>query len=145
MIEEQAKVVKVDGYQLTIEASRQSACGKCAEQSDCGQSSIAQWAASKMVNIVVNKPAQFPVSVGDVVVVGIDEKSFIKASAIIYFAPLLVMFLAALIAQGLGALEWQVIAVAFLGLMASFYVIKFISQYLENNAHYQLTVLSIIK
>jgi len=98
-----------------------------------------------MVNIVVSKPAQFPVSVGDVVVVGIDEKSFIKASIIIYFAPLLVMFLAALIAQGLGALEWQVIAVAFLGLMASFYVIKFISQYLENNAHYQLTVLSIIK
>jgi sigma-E factor negative regulatory protein RseC len=145
MIEEHAKVIEVLDAQLVIEASRNSACGKCAANSDCTQSSIAQWAASRMVNIVVDKPHDLVVSVGDTIIVGIDENSFVKASAAIYLLPLLIMFFAGWGSSAMGFAEWVVISVSFTGLLLSFYIIKLLSKIMEKNATYQLNVLSILK
>ena len=144
MIEEQAQVVEVTGSNLIIEASRQSACGKCAQKSDCGQSAIAQWAASKMVNISVARPSDMSVSVGDTVLVGVDEKSFVKASVLLYFVPLVAMFLAGYITTALGVIEWQVILSSFAALIGSFFVIKLISQKMASDSVYQLQVLRVV-
>lgn len=145
MIEEHAKVVEVYDTELVIEASRNSACGKCAANSDCTQSSIAEWAVSRMVNIVVDRPQDFAVEVGDTITVGIDEGSFVKASVAIYLLPLLVMFFSGWGVSAIGFAEWVVISVSFAGLLASFYLVKLLSKIMEKNATYQLSVLSILK
>ncbi len=144
MIEEQALVVAVDGQEVTIAASRHSACGQCAAKSNCGQSAIAEWAASKMLNMIVKNSKNLAVKEGDSVIVGIDERSFINASLLLYLAPLIVMFAAGLIVTALGAVEWQVIVASFLALAWSFYSIKFLSKKLTNQANYQLVLLSIV-
>ncbi len=144
MIEEQAQVVEVRESNLIIEASRQSACGKCGQKSDCGQSAIAQWAASKMVNISVARPVNMPVSVGDTVLVGVDEKSFVKASVLLYFVPLVAMFIAGYMVTALGAVEWKVILSSFATLIGSFFVIKLISQKMASDSVYQLQVLRVV-
>jgi sigma-E factor negative regulatory protein RseC len=144
MIEEQAQVVEVTESDLIIEASRQSACGQCAQKSDCGQSAIAQWAASKMVNISVAKPLNMQVSVGDTVLVGVDEKSFLKASVLLYFVPLIAMFFAGYVVSALGAVEWKVILSSFATLIVSFFVIKLISQKMASDSVYQLQVLRVV-
>ena len=144
MIEEQATVVAVRDEEILIAAQRNSACGQCAQHSDCGQSSIAQWAASKMVDIVVAKPAELSISVGDTVVVGIDEKSFVRASILLYFVPLVAMFLAGFIASSASLVEWQVILASFVGLLTSFAVIRKVAGRYEGRATYQLTILSVV-
>ncbi len=144
MIEEQAQVVEVREADVIIEASRQSACGKCAQKSDCGQSAIAQWAASKMVNISVVKPIDMQISIGDTVLVGVDEKSFLKASVLLYFVPLVAMFIAGFIASAIGAVEWKVIMSSFVALIASFYLIKLSSKKMANSSTYQLHILRVL-
>ncbi|EPJ55467.1 MAG: hypothetical protein OFPI_03500 [Osedax symbiont Rs2] len=144
MIEEQALVVAVKNNQILVEANRQSACGKCAANSECGQSAIAQWAAAKMINIEVCNPEKITIKVGDTVVVGIDEQSFVRASVLLYLLPLLVMFVAGLIATVVGAIEWMVIAMSFSALMLSFYAIKIYSKKYQHNPSYQLVVLKVV-
>ncbi|MFT5708208.1 MAG: sigma-E factor negative regulatory protein RseC [Oceanospirillaceae bacterium] len=145
MIEEKALIVAVSENEVTIAATRNSACGQCASKSDCGQSSIAQWAASKMVNIEVRRPIDLALEVGDTVLVGINEKSFLKASLLLYFFPLVGMFVAAAVATSVSALEWQVIVSAFVGLFCSFYLVRFISKKLEQRSIYQMLILDVVK
>ena len=144
MIEEQALVVAVESNQILVEASRQSACGKCAVNNDCGQSAIAQWAAAKMVNIPVTNPESLSINIGDTVIVGIDEQSFVRASVLLYFLPLLMMFGVGLIATAAGAFEWVVISASFSALVLSFYVIKIYSKKFQRNPDYQLVVLKVV-
>lgn len=144
MIEEQAHVVEVRDQEVVIEASRQSACGQCAQKSDCGQSAIAQWAASKMVNISVDKPLDMNIAAGDTVLVGIDEQSFVKASVLLYLIPLLLMFAAGGVATAMSAVEWVVIVTSFTALIASFYLIKQASKKMAASAVYQLHILKVI-
>ncbi|OUS37392.1 hypothetical protein A9R01_04710 ['Osedax' symbiont bacterium Rs2_46_30_T18] len=144
MIEEQALVVAVESNQILVEASRQSACGKCAANNDCGQSAVAQWAAAKMVNIPVINPENISINIGDTVIVGIDEQSFVRASVLLYFLPLLVMFGVGLITTAAGALEWMVISASLASLVLSFYVIKIYSKKFQHNPDYQLVVLKVV-
>lgn len=144
MIEERARVVEVRENDILIEADRQSACGKCAQKNDCGQSAIAQWAASKMVNISVPKPTGISIATGDTVVVGINEQSFIKASLLIYLLPLVAMFAVSYLAAAFTRHEWQVIVAASCALLGSFYLVKLASGVMAQQSRYQLQVINVV-
>jgi len=143
MIEEKAKVVSVGETEILVSASRTSACAQCSAQDNCGQSAISQWAASKMVDIAVNNPLRLPLQAGDEVIVGIKEQSFIKASLLLYFVPLLAMFFAGVLASAVGVLEGGVVMISFAALLASFWVIKVYSKKMTNKSAYQLVVLKV--
>jgi sigma-E factor negative regulatory protein RseC len=144
MIEEQALVVKVDEETVLLQASRSSACGRCTAKSSCGQTAIAQWAASKMVNIKVTKPLHIQVSAGDTVIVGIEELSFIKASLLLYLTPLVFMSSAGFLITQFGYPEWMVIIASFSVLIASFFVVKLFSNRLSEDTNYQLHLLYVV-
>ena len=144
MIEEQAKVVSVDQRQVLVSAKRNSACGQCAAKEGCGQSAIAEWAASKMVDVSVNNPLQLSINVGDSVIVGINEQSFLKVSLLLYFVPLMVMFMAGAITTMAAASEGVIILSSMTALLGCFYVIKrYISKVADSDA-YQLVVLEVL-
>ncbi|MCJ8338720.1 MAG: SoxR reducing system RseC family protein [Pseudomonadales bacterium] len=144
MIEEQALVVAVESNQILVETSRNSACGKCSASNDCGQSAIAQWAAAKMINIPVSNPDNLSITIGDTVVVGIDEQSFVRASILLYLLPLVMMFTIGLIVTAADGPEWQVITASFSALVLSFYLIRIFCQKYQQDANYQLVVLKIV-
>lgn len=126
MIEEQAYVVSLSGSQARVEIKRQSSCNSCSAQSSCGTSSL-----SKLFG---NRPSQFildlssyeftePLKVGDVVMVGLEDLSYLKASLLIYFLPLLFMFGFAIMAEQLFDLsELFVVLFAAFGLWFGFQV-----------------------
>lgn len=102
MIEEQAYIVSLSGSHARVEIKRQSSCNSCSAQSNCGTSSL-----SKLFG---NRPSQFildlssydfadPLKVGDVVMVGLEDLSYLKASLLIYLMPLMFLFSFALMAE----------------------------------------------
>lgn len=143
MIEEQATVVSVDNDSVIIETVRTSACAQCSASDGCGQKSLSEWAASKMTHIRVTNPLAVDVKQGDRVVVGIDEGGFLKASTLVYFVPLLMIFIAGLLGQILGATEPVIILLAAIGLCAGLVIVKMTSRKLEKKSVYQPVLLRI--
>lgn len=143
MIEEHAIVVCVKTDSIVIETKRQTACGGCQANESCGQKSLSEWAASRMTHIEVPLPTSCVVKEGDSVVVGIDEGSFVKASAITYLLPLIVMIFSGLALQWLGFSEPWVIFSTFAGLIVSFLLLRLFNRISEKRAVYQPVILRI--
>lgn len=102
MIEEQAFIIALSENNAVVEIKRQSSCNSCDAQSSCGTSSLSQ--------LFGNRPSQFKLrldqndthselKVGDVILIGLEDLSYLKASLMIYLLPLIFMFLFALISE----------------------------------------------
>lgn len=143
MIEEYATVVSVIDGRVLIESERSSACGQCQAKQSCGQKAISEWAASKMTQLEIDNPAKIPVETGDRVVVGIDEGSFLKVSALMYLLPLLLMVLLGGLAEYLEYAEVTIILTSFVGLLVGFSGVKLWSQRLDNRSGFNPVLLRI--
>ncbi|MDT8384673.1 MAG: SoxR reducing system RseC family protein [Gammaproteobacteria bacterium] len=102
MIEEHAQVVAVNTDGIWVETQRRSACGQCAVNKGCGTATLAKVLGNKRSRVRALNPHATPVTVGDEVVIGIDEQALIKGSLAVYTLPLLTMFLFALLGDVLG-------------------------------------------
>lgn len=93
-----ARVVRIDGTVAWLEPEQTTSCGSCASASSCGAKGIGT-VASRM------EARRFPLdnaaglTVGERVVVGVAERSLVKASAIAYALPLLTALAAGGFAQ----------------------------------------------
>lgn len=143
MIEEHATVVSVVEGRVLIESSRSSACGQCHAKQSCGQKAISEWASSKMTQLEIENPAKILVHVGDRVVVGIDEGSFLKVSALLYLLPLLLMVLFGGAGQYFKYAEIVIIMASFFGLLVGFFVVKVWSQRFESRCQFNPVLLRI--
>ncbi|WP_293267200.1 SoxR reducing system RseC family protein [Neptunomonas sp.] len=144
MIEEYATVVNITEGRVLIESSRSSSCGQCQARQSCGQKAISEWASSKMTSLEIDNPNRIGVEIGNRVVVGIDEGSFLKASALLYLMPLLFMVLLGGIAQFLGVDEKLIITASFVGLFVGFVGAKLFSQKLEKQCRFKPVLLRIL-
>ena len=144
MIEEYATVVNVASGRVLIESSRNSACGQCQARQSCGQKAISEWASSKMTQLEIDNPNNFSVISGDRVVVGIDEGSFLKASALMYLFPLALMLLFGCLAQFWAGAEVLIIAFSFAGLLVGFLGARLLSRQLEKGCNYKPVLLRIL-
>ncbi len=99
MIEEQVRVIAVKDGQLLLEAQTRSACGGCAAKKGCGTAVLS--------NVVGKKFSRFQVKnsigaqVGDVIVVGLEEKALLSGSLVMYLLPVIGMIIMALLADTL--------------------------------------------
>jgi sigma-E factor negative regulatory protein RseC len=144
MIEESATVVSVASGRVLIESSRNSACGQCQARQSCGQKAISEWASSKMTQLEIDNPTCFSVIPGDKVVVGIDEGSFIKASALMYLFPLVLMLLFGSLVQFWAGSEVLIIGASFIGLLIGFLGARLLSRQLEKRCQYRPILLRIL-
>ena len=96
-----ARVVSVDGAVAWLEPEQTSGCGSCASSASCGAKGIGT-VASRM------EARRFPLdnanglTVGERVVIGVEDRSLVKASLIAYALPLFT----ALVAGGLAQDAW---------------------------------------
>jgi len=97
MIEQTAKVLRVDNDNILIEVQRQTACGSCSAKSGCGK--------TLLDNVFKTQPMQVELlntlgaKENDNVIVGLDESGFVRASFFLYIIPLLTMLGFAMIAS----------------------------------------------
>ncbi|MFA5982744.1 MAG: SoxR reducing system RseC family protein [Methylococcaceae bacterium] len=89
MIEEVAVVAKVENGQVWVQAAQNSGCGGCQQKTTC--------ATSALSGIIKKKPvvasSAFELKAGDEVLVAVDESVLLGASFLLYFMPLLGLFL----------------------------------------------------
>ena len=94
MIEEQARVVRLDGDLAEILIQRQSACGSCNVKSGCGTSLLANWFPQRRLTLRLNN--HIHAQAGDMVVLGLDEATLQRSSLLLYALPLAGLLLAAI-------------------------------------------------
>ncbi|SIT65901.1 positive regulator of sigma(E), RseC/MucC [Ectothiorhodosinus mongolicus] len=140
MIEEKARVIRVEESGFAwVETQRQSTCGSCSVAKGCGTSVIAKMFSNRRAMVRVIDPVG--VSLGDEVMVGIEESALLRGSLLIYLLPLVFMLLAALLAQTAGVPEGGVIALGGLGLLAGFGLLALQNRRMRQDPRYQPVVL----
>ena len=106
MIEQGATVVAVEEQTAWVETQRHSACGACAMNKGCGAGTLARAFGFKSPRLrVLNSQG---VSVGDQVVIGIDERALVRGSFAAYMMPILFMLGFAMLGESFFA-EWLAI------------------------------------
>lgn len=145
MIEEQGIVVDVDQRYVWVETQRQSACGQCAANKGCGTSVLQKVFGNKRNILPVT--GDLPVSVGDRVVIGVDESSLVKGSIAVYAMPLVSMLIFAIAGEAVASNTLSLnpdamsIAGAVTGLLLSMAGLRWYSRRNVNNTRYQPVLL----
>ena len=103
MIEETVEVVAVEGDTLVLQAQRKSTCQSCSVQKGCGTSVLASTLGKKVTQFRVENTTS--AQVGDSLIVGIPEDMLLKGSVAVYVLPLVTLFVAAMVADGLLPLQ----------------------------------------
>lgn len=119
MVEESAKVLKVEGDVVWVQAIQQSACGSCQAQKGCGHSLLAKTGQRQIDLPVVRNGLN--VAVDDYVVIGVPEQAILKSSMLMYGVPLGAMLAVATMASLLGLSEGMVILASFVSLAGGFF------------------------
>lgn len=102
MIEEQGRVVSVNGSLAQVETQRRrSACDACSVQKGCGTSLLAQIMGHKRTQVTAIN--EIGACVDEYVVMGIKEDALVRGSMAIYAVPILALLAGAIIGDQLAA------------------------------------------
>lgn len=101
MIEELAKVIDYQAGWVKVEIKVKNACGHCDNSDNCGTSAVSK-AFSNRVQ-VFSLPTKTPYQQGDILRLGLPENVLLKATALVYLAPLLALLVGAMVADYLAA------------------------------------------
>lgn len=97
MIEETATVVKVKSGQVWVSPQANSGCGACMKKTSCTSSIVGGVFKPRMIAV----DSSFPLAIGDLVLVTIDESLLLHASLLLYLVPLVAMFVGAGLTESL--------------------------------------------
>jgi len=97
MIEEKATVVAVEGEHVLLQTQRRSACQSCSVKQGCGTSVLAKVVGRRSSQILVKNSLN--ASIGDEVVIGINDQALVKGSLLIYALPLVLLLVGALMGE----------------------------------------------
>ena len=114
MIEQHAVVRDCAGDVALVEVQRSTACAGCAGKSTCGTGSLADFFGRRTARVAVRNP--IGASPGQAVVVGYDERAFLRAAVVMYLLPIAALALAAAAAAALGRTDAWAVAGAGFGL-----------------------------
>ena len=138
MIEERALVLDTsfDSSNISkniarVKVQRTSSCESCSLKSGCGQSTLTKMSSNHCLELDVENT--FNAKSGDEVLIAIPESGLMTASIRIYFMPLLLMFLGAVIGDLLDSQselmsEFWTMLLALAGLIIGFYWARLFSQ-----------------
>ncbi len=120
MIEEQGRVVSVEGRWAVVEpVSQSSGCGHCSSSSSCGTASLARFFKPHQDRYhALNESEARP---GDQVIMGLDERALVASSIAMYILPLIGLIAGAVIvSQWFSAAEGWVLLGMGLGMISGF-------------------------
>lgn len=119
MITETAIVIASTENWVEVELQRQSACGHCELSKGCGTGALARLIGKRKTSLKLKNDNSL--RRGDTIVLGMSEQGLVKASLLVYGAPLMGLILAALLAFLIfGNREGIVLIAAGAGFVAAF-------------------------
>jgi len=147
MIEEQARVIALENDDVWVETQRRSACGQCAANKGCGTATLAKVLGNKRSQVRTLNPKSTPVSVGDEVIIGINEQALVRGSLAVYTMPLLSLFVFGFLGQVLSAQLLMTnhdilpIVLGLFGLVLGFFWVRRFTREIAGNVNYQPVLL----
>ncbi|WP_349646675.1 SoxR reducing system RseC family protein [Candidatus Parabeggiatoa sp. HSG14] len=143
-------VIEISNNQAVVQTARLSYCDHCAGNKGCGVGNLVFGLREKKTLIVVANHQG--AKVGDKIVLGLREESFLKSSVVLYLLPLLSFFLAMigyeiLVAQqqGLFSSEIFLILAGLFGLIVGFFLSNQIFIKISKKICYQPVIIRIIE
>ncbi|SEP99762.1 sigma-E factor negative regulatory protein RseC [Ectothiorhodospira magna] len=141
MIEETARVIAVDepGF-AWVETERKTACGTCSVNKGCGTSVIAKLFGQRRTQVRVIDPVG--VTLGDEVIIGLEESALVRGSLAIYILPLVCLLIGAALGQWLwaGYGELPVVLAGLAGLAAGLGAVGGFTRRIRRDPRYQPVV-----
>ena len=122
MIEQQARVIEIDGDVVWLEADRESTCSNCQVKQGCGTGLLANHVGKKFSKISVHKTTD--ATLGEVVTLVIPEEALLQGAALMYLLPLTLLFLFSIVTRSFELGEGAEILAGFTGLVTGFAVVK---------------------
>lgn len=122
MVEESARVVRIEGDIVWVEAIRQSACGQCAAQKGCGHSMLAKL-GQKRIEVAVQANGHL-LALHDDVLIGVPDNVVLNSSLLLYGLPLFLMLCIAGLADQAGLGEGMTALAALVGMLGGFWMVS---------------------
>ncbi|WP_299978385.1 SoxR reducing system RseC family protein [uncultured Pseudoteredinibacter sp.] len=117
MVEEEGRIIAVAEDHLWLQTTQKSSCDSCRGRNVCGQRLLQNLNESHgLLKVPLDGRAQRDFKLQDRVSIGIEESTLVRASAIAYLIPLLMLIVLAYVGQQLGG-EGLSILGAVLGLL----------------------------
>ena len=149
MLKENAFIVDVVDGVAWVETQRKSSCSSCQAKKSCGTPVLQKVLGKKRNILKVNNPDNY--SIGDEVILGLQENALVKGSLLLYALPLLMMFIFAFIGvflfrfAGEEITEGYSILFSLTGLGVGFWYVALSSRRLANDSCYQARILEKIE
>jgi len=147
MIEQTAKVLRVDNGEVYLQVQRQTACGSCSARSGCGKSLLDNIFNVKPLTFVL--PNTINAREKDEVIIGLNDSALLQASFYLYFLPLVLMLVMAIVFSFFVVSEYSEI-ISILGAVVGLFAGSILSQrILENKSkmtanNFQPTLIKVI-
>jgi len=135
------------GFDVELACEQQTSCSSCSSHKSCGTGIVSKAVGNKSLSWHLTTDKS--VKPGQVVEIGLPEKSILQSAAVVYLVPLFAMILGAFIAQWwiaplLAAGEGIVILSSVLATAAGIYLAKRLSARLEQQSSQQVILLRIL-
>jgi sigma-E factor negative regulatory protein RseC len=145
MLQETAKIVRIEDTAVWVETQRKSACGNCVAKNGCGVSVLDKLFGNK--RSILRVLAEPGYKLGDEVVIGIREQALVRGSLAVYCVPLLGLMLGSLVGtlaanKGLTAnSELSAIVMGVAGFVAGLLWLRHFTRQIQSDRRYQPVVL----
>lgn len=141
---ETAVVVHYEAGKATVKCRTQSACGNCAARNACGTAALAKLTGEQS-GYMFSVDTPTPVKQGQLVEIGLPERSLMASAFWLYGAPLLTLLIAAFVGE--VWLPNELIRAVFIFCLtaSSFAAIKLLTRKLPKKTAFQPILLRIIR
>lgn len=143
MLRESAVVISYENGIAKVKCQSQSACGQCAAKNSCGTSSLSELNGKRGEHIF-NVETLMPLREGQIVEIGLEEKSMLLSALLMYIVPLLTLLLSTLISDYISHNEILRTILIFFSTAISFIVVKIYSRNLAQKTEFHPTLLRVL-
>lgn len=143
MLKESAVVIRYENGIAKVKCQSQSACGQCAAKNSCGTSSLSEL-NGKRGEHVFTVETMMPLREGQIVEIGLEEKSMLFSALLMYIVPLAVLLLTTGLSHYISENELSRALIIFLFTAISFVFIKRYTQKLGRQTEFQPILLRVL-
>lgn len=140
---ETAIVIDYQSGIATVKCQSQNSCGSCTAKSTCGTSVLSKLTGERGEHILQLKTIT-PLKSGQLVEIGLSERSLLLSALLLYIVPLLTILITALISEHLFEHELNHAVFIFVMTAVSFLIVRFYTQKLNKKPAYQPVLLRIL-
>ncbi|OOF65104.1 SoxR reducing system RseC family protein [Rodentibacter sp. Ppn85] len=143
MLKESAVVISYENGVAKVKCQSQSACGQCAAKNNCGTSSLSELNGKRGEHIF-NVETMMPLREGQVVEIGLEEKSMLFSALFMYIVPLVALLVATVLSDYISENELIRALVILLFTALSFVLIKRYTKKLGRQTEFQPVLLRVL-